>query len=147
MPTLSSVGIPAVVVVERSAETRGEREGEAPVEVLVVDDQEVFRTALRDLVTDTPGMTVVGEAGSGEEALHAADRLAPGLVIMDVRMPGMGGIEATRRLIGSHPGTVVVLISADSQDAEPRSCGAAAFLRKSQLTVRALRAAWEAQRR
>jgi DNA-binding NarL/FixJ family response regulator len=142
----SEPGIPQAVVVEGTAEERGERAEERAVEVLVVDDQDTFRTALRDLVTGTPGMAVVGEASSGEEALGAADRLAPGLVIMDVRMPGMGGIEATRRLTSSHPEVVVVLVSADSRDAAPDSSGAATFLRKSQLSPRALRDAWEAHR-
>ena len=121
---------------------------EGPVEVVVVDDQAVWRNALRDLVGATPGMVVVGEAGSGEDSLEAADRLAPRLVVMDVRMPGMGGVEAARRLTASHPGIVVVLVSVDGQDVDGlHSCGAAALLRKQELSAGTLRAAWEAGER
>ena len=117
---------------------------ESPVEVLVVDDQERWRELLRDIVGATPGLTVVGEAPSGEASLESAARLAPRLVVMDVRMPGMGGVEATRRLKASHPDVVVVLVSVDGKDADGLgSCGAAAFLRKQQLSPRTLRAAWE----
>ena len=116
---------------------------EAFVEVVVVDDQPAWRKTLRDVVGATPGLAVVGEASSGEESLEAADRLAPRLVLMDVRMPGIGGIEATRRLSASHPGIVVVLVSVDGKDAEGlTTCGAATFLRKEQLSPRTLRAAW-----
>ena len=116
---------------------------QSPVQVLVVDDQERFRTVLRDLVDGADGMALAGDAASGEEALEAADRLVPQLVVMDVRMPGMGGIEATRRLVEAHPGTVVLLVSVDGADAEGLgSCGAAAFLPKQQLSRRALTEAW-----
>ena len=118
---------------------------EAPVEVVVVDDQARWRKTLRELVDATPGLVAVGDAASGEEALEAADRLAPRLVVMDVRMPGLGGVEATRRLTAGHPGIAVVLVSVDGRDAEGlHSCGAAAFLRKEQISARTLRAAWEA---
>jgi two-component system, NarL family, invasion response regulator UvrY len=133
--------------VEGGAKTRAEPLEDAPVTVLVVDDQETFRAALRDLVTGTPEMAVVGEACSGEGAVEAADRLSPALVIMDVRMPGMGGVEATRRMIARHPGIAVLLVSVDGRNVDPHSCGAVALLRKSQLSVRALREAWETCRR
>ena len=119
---------------------------QAPVEVLVVDDQERFRAVLRDLVDGLEGMAVAGEACSGEDALEAADRLKPQLVVMDVRMPGIGGIEATRRLVAAHPGIVVLLVSVDGAgDAEQiRTCGAAGFLLKQRLSRRALADAWRA---
>lgn len=121
--------------------------GDAPVEVMVVDDQEVWRRVLRELVDGTPGLMVVGDASSGEAALEAVDRLAPRLVIMDVRMPGIGGIEATRRLTAGHPGTAVVLVSVDGRDAEGLlTCGAAAFVRKQRLSAETLLAAWDAHR-
>jgi DNA-binding NarL/FixJ family response regulator len=132
-------------IVDEARKARRERAGETPVEVMVVDDQELWRETLRELVGGTPGLVVVGDASSGEEALEAADRLAPQLVIMDMRMPGIGGIEATRRLTAGHPDAVVVLVSVDGKDAEGlRSCGAAAFVRKEQLSAERLRAAWEA---
>jgi DNA-binding NarL/FixJ family response regulator len=117
---------------------------ESPVEVLVVDDQERWRELLRDVVAATPGLTVVGEAPSGEASLESVAQLAPRMVIMDVRMPGMGGVEATRRLKASHPDIVVVLVSVDGKDVDGLgSCGAAAFLRKQQLSSERLGAAWQ----
>ena len=115
----------------------------SPVQVLVVDDQAQFRSVLCDLVTATDGMVLSGEAASGQEALEAADRLAPQLVVMDVRMPGIDGVEATRRLVAAHPGTVVILVSVDGADAEGlHDCGAAAFLPKQRLSRQALAEAW-----
>ena len=136
---------------ERSTHTpehgRGRLNG-GPVDVLIVDDQEAFRSALRDLVTGTPGMALVGEATSGEEALEAAERLMPAMVIMDVRMPGIGGVEATRQLTAAYPGILVLLVSVEPGDPEVvRSSGAGAFLRKQQLSTRALRDAWHAHAR
>jgi DNA-binding NarL/FixJ family response regulator len=117
---------------------------ETPVQVLVVDDQERFRTVLRDLVDGLDGMAVAGEASSGEGALAAAEQLRPQLVVMDVRMPGMGGIEATRRLVDEHPDTVVLLVSVDGADESERirACGAAAFLPKQRLSRSALADFW-----
>ena len=116
---------------------------EPPVQVLVVDDQVPFRDLLRDLVAGTEGMALSGEAATGEEALEAADRLTPQLVVMDVRMPGMGGIEATRRLVAAQPDTVVLLVSVDGADAEGlHECGAAAFLPKQRLSRQALIDMW-----
>jgi DNA-binding NarL/FixJ family response regulator len=81
------------------------------VRVLTVDDQELFRRVAEDVIAATPGFEAVGEAASGEEALGAVERLAPHLVLCDVRMPGLDGIEVARQLALTHPETVVVLIS------------------------------------
>ena len=81
------------------------------VRVLTVDDQAVFRGIAREVIDATPGFESVGEAASGEEALAAVARLAPELVLLDVRMPGLDGIEVARRLRATHPDTVLVLIS------------------------------------
>src|SRR5688572_16123851 len=70
----------------------------ADVRVLIVDDQETFRRALASVVEETPGFTMVGSATSGEESLVAAAALRPQLVLMDVNLPGIDGLEATRRL-------------------------------------------------
>ncbi len=113
------------------------------VTVLVVDDHDAFRRAMCDIVTAADGFTFAGEAASGEAALAAACILSPKLVLMDQRMPGMGGIEATRHLSERHPGVVVVLVSVEEPDAvAQRACGAAAFVRKHQLCPRLLREVW-----
>ena len=115
-----------------------------PVEVLIVDDQATFRKALRDLVAATPGLTLAGEADSGEAALEAVESLSPRMVIMDKRMPGIGGVEATRRIVARNPQMVVLLVSVEVPELElMRGCGAAAFLRKQQLSPRALTAVWQ----
>jgi len=98
---------------------------------------------LCDLVRVIPELTVVGEAASGEEALDAAARLAPQLVLMDIRMPGMGGFEACRRLAERHPDVVVMLVSVDGRDEEAvRASGAAVVIRKHELSARTLADAW-----
>lgn len=117
----------------------GGSEAAGAVPVLVVDDQEVFRQVLRELVEATPGLTFAGEASSGDDAVAAAGELTPGLVIMDKRMPGTDGVEATRQLTARHPGIVVILVSIEQPDDElMASSGATAFLRKQQLSPRAL---------
>jgi two-component system invasion response regulator UvrY len=114
------------------------------VGVLIVDDQASFRGALRDLIGATNGFVLVGEAGSGEDALEVVDTLSPSVVIMDKRMPGMGGIDAARVITGCHPEVLVVLISVEEAP-EPevlRSCGAAAFFRKQELSSAVLNDLW-----
>jgi two-component system, NarL family, invasion response regulator UvrY len=137
--------------VHGSAAERGDgprREDELPVGVLVVDDQEQFRKALCDLVSATPELVLVGEAETGEAALDAVESLSPRMVIMDKRMPGMGGVEATRMLKARHPDIVVLLVSVEVPESElMRSCGAAGFLRKQQLSPRVLTEFWQAHGR
>jgi DNA-binding NarL/FixJ family response regulator len=116
-------------------------------EVLVVDDQATWRSTLCDLVRAVEGLTVAGEAATGEEALAVAERLGPDLVLMDIRMPGLDGFETTRRLRAQHPDTVVLLVSVDGRDAAAvHACGAAAAVRKEDVSAQALRAAWETHR-
>jgi DNA-binding NarL/FixJ family response regulator len=79
--------------------------------VLLVDDEAAFRAQLRRILTDY-GVDVVGEAGSGQQALEFADRLRPDVVLMDLRMPGMDGITATRLLLEALPSTRVIVLSA-----------------------------------
>ena len=115
------------------------------VGVLVVDDHAELRWVVCEVVAATARMVVSGQVSSGEAAIEAADRLKPQLVIMDVHMPGIGGVEATRRLTRGQPGTVVVLVSVDDVDPEVvRACGATAFLRKQRLSPAMLCRVWQA---
>jgi DNA-binding NarL/FixJ family response regulator len=109
---------------------------DAPVSVLIVDDQLPFRMAARSVVGVTPGFDVVGEAKSGEEALDQVAALHPQLVLMDINMDGISGIEATRRITAEYPGTKVILLStydADDLPADARTCGAAGYVHKEQF--------------
>jgi DNA-binding NarL/FixJ family response regulator len=87
-------------------------EGQTPVRVLVVDDSEVFRNVLSALVAATRGFEVVGAASSGFEALRLAGTVSPDLVLVDLNMPELDGIETARRVSRRHPGMVVVLLTA-----------------------------------
>jgi len=115
--------------------------------VLIVDDQAPFRLAAASVVAATPGFHVVAVAASGEEALLLARRLRPGLVLMDVQLPGVDGWEATR-LLRSLPGPpeVVVLSGGDVSDADERvaSSGALCYLPKATFGPRSLTRAWAA---
>jgi pilus assembly protein CpaE len=109
--------------------------------VLVVDDQQPFRTATRALLSAASGLTVIAEATSGEQAVDLVVRLRPDLVLMDVWLPGIDGIEATRRIRTVAPATVVVLVSTYRQTdlaSAWTSCGAVAFLRKEDLDLETL---------
>jgi DNA-binding NarL/FixJ family response regulator len=113
--------------------------------VLIVDDQAPFRRAARAVVAATPGFDVAGEAESGEEAVELADALDPGLVLMDINLPGINGIEATRRIRAAHPGAVVMLLStyqAGDLPADAESCGAAAYVHKEQFGPNVVREVW-----
>jgi DNA-binding NarL/FixJ family response regulator len=121
----------------------GSRDG-VEVTVLIVDDQESFRSALRELVRATKGFRLVGEAASGEAALAAVDRLSPRMVIIDKRMPGMGGIEAARALATRHPRIVTLLVSVESAHPEhAHPGGATAVARKQELSPALLRDVWQ----
>jgi DNA-binding NarL/FixJ family response regulator len=118
------------------------------ITVLLVDDQARFREALRDLISCARGFALVGEACSGEEATRAVTTLAPQLVLMDVSMPGMGGIAAARAILRRPGAPLVVLISVDDETAHPEvvSLGAAvAFVRKQDLRSSRLLELWEAR--
>ena len=115
------------------------------VRVLTVDDQAVFRRVAHDVIVATLGFEPIGEAGSGEEAVEAVDRLRPDLVLLDVRMPGIGGIEAARRITSAHPDTVVVLVSIEEPDEvghAVRGSGAATLVRKQDFGPALLRRVW-----
>jgi two-component system, NarL family, invasion response regulator UvrY len=119
------------------------------VTVLTVDDQRIFLRTARSLIEATPGFEQVGEAASGEEALELAAHLRPDLVLVDVRMPGMDGVETARRLTEADPATTVVLISLDEvpqlSTAVDRA-GAAGYIRKQDLSTRSLAELWDRYR-
>jgi chemotaxis response regulator CheB len=83
------------------------------VRVLAVDDHQAFREALEDLVAAAPDFVLVGQASSGEDAVRDVERLSPQLVVMDVAMPGMGGIAAARTILRRFSEVVILLISVD----------------------------------
>jgi len=115
------------------------------VTVLTVDDQPIFRRVARSLIAATLGFEQVGEAASGPEALRLAEELRPDLVLIDVRMPGMDGIETARRLGALDSHALVVLISIeDVAEFEAARVGAMPCVRKQDLSARTLRELWSA---
>lgn len=117
------------------------------VRVLIVDDQAPFRRAASAVVRLTPGFAVVGEAESGEAAVAMVDELHPALVLMDINMPGMNGIEATRRITSGHPDVMVLLLStyqADDLPSDAASSGFAAYINKDDFGPSILRDNWDA---
>jgi DNA-binding NarL/FixJ family response regulator len=84
--------------------------------VLLVDDHEIVRLGLMTLINDQAGMEVVGEAGNAAEALRAVERLRPHVVLMDIRLPGEGGIEAARQITSRFPDTRVVMLTSYMDD-------------------------------
>ena len=115
--------------------------------VLAVDDHACFRSVLREVVDATSDLVVVGEADSGETAVDLVDDLAPDLVLMDVRMPGMGGIAATRKIKERNPSTVVVLVSTTHPDLLRSERGLAdEVLWKTQLRPKVLDEIWRRHR-
>lgn len=84
--------------------------------ILLVDDHAIVRLGLMTLINDQPEMEVVGEAGSAAEAVRAVERLRPDVVLMDIRMPGEGGIEATRQITARFPTTKVVMLTSFADD-------------------------------
>jgi len=124
------------------------RDGGA-VNVVTVDDQPHFHRAARAVIGATPGFETVGEASSGMEALALVDQVRPELVLLDVRMPGMDGIETTHRLKAAHPDVVVVLISIEDPanlPAAARTSGAEALVQKQDFKPSLLRRLWSACR-
>src|SRR3990172_4300143 len=115
------------------------------VRVLIVDDQEPFRMAARMVVEATEGFEVVGESETGEDSVDKAGALGPDLVLMDVNLPGIDGLEATRRILAADRPPVVLLVSTyEAEEYEPRAaeCGAAAYIPKSVVSPGRLEAAW-----
>jgi DNA-binding NarL/FixJ family response regulator len=117
-------------------------DGPPPRSVLVVDDQAPFRSAARAVLRRLEGFEFAGEASSGPEAIELVNRLHPALVLMDINMPEMTGIEATRQIMAAHPDVVVILCSTyDAADLPPGAAasGAAAYVNKERLAADTIR--------
>jgi two-component system, NarL family, invasion response regulator UvrY len=125
-----------------------ERVNEVAVAVMVVDDQRAFRSAAASVVELTDGFTLVAEAASGEQAVRLAAERDVDLVLMDVNMPGIGGVEAAEAICGSDDGVVVVLVSTyepSDLPADVHSSGRP-YLHKERLDPDVLRALWTERR-
>jgi len=107
--------------------------GRQEIRVLLADDHAVLRAGLRALLEKEPGLVVVGEAGTGSEAVALAKTTRPHVVLMDLAMPGKGGVEATRRIVGLGLGAKVLVLTALPQElqlSEALEAGASGFMRK-----------------
>ncbi len=103
------------------------------IRVLVVDDHDLVRTGISRMLADISGLQVIGQADSGEDAIRKARELKPDVVLMDVKMPGIGGLEATRKLLRSYPDLKVIAVTICEEDPFPTrllQAGAAGYLTK-----------------
>jgi CheY-like chemotaxis protein len=116
------------------------------VRVLVVDDQEPFRHAMAAVVEETDGFVAVGAVASGEESVVAASRLHPDLVLMDVNLPGIDGIEAAQLIRGEQGPVVVLLSTYDEDEFDLQGSGAASYVPKAAFSPERLVQEWEAAR-
>lgn len=122
------------------------------ISVLLVDDHELVRTGVRRLLEDTPGIDVVGEAATGEEALESVREQRPDVVLMDVNMPGIGGLEATRKLMQMDPNLRVIVCTVHDEEPFPSrllEAGALGYLTKDctfEEIVRAIRVVHSGER-
>jgi DNA-binding NarL/FixJ family response regulator len=119
------------------------------VAVLIVDDQHPFRDVARTVIAMTDGFVVAGEAVSGEEAVEMANDRHPDLVLMDINLPGINGIEACRRIKAAAPSTTVILLSTYSESdlpADARECGAIEYVHKEDFGPTLVQDIWERAR-
>jgi two-component system invasion response regulator UvrY len=118
------------------------------VRVLIVDDQEPFRSVAEAVVEMTDGFLVIGEAENGEDSVLMASELDPDLVLMDVNLPGISGLEATRQIMAGAVrkppivGLVLSTYEADQYGPLAQAAGAAAFIPKAEFSPDRLAAAW-----
>ncbi|MFO7527190.1 MAG: UvrY/SirA/GacA family response regulator transcription factor [Marinobacter sp.] len=122
------------------------------ISVLVVDDHELVRSGITRMLADNPDIDVVGQASSGEDAIEFVRKQRPDIVLMDIRMPGIGGLEATRRILRIDDSIRVIVVTACADDPYPTrvmQSGASAYITKGadiQEMVRAIRQAHSGQR-
>jgi DNA-binding NarL/FixJ family response regulator len=88
-----------------------------PIRILIVDDHAAVRRALAELIATTTDFELIGEACSGSEALQLVDRYPPDMVLMDISMPGMDGVEATKGILAKHPASTVVVFTSHAGNA------------------------------
>jgi two-component system invasion response regulator UvrY len=115
------------------------------VAVLIVDDQDPFRLVARTVVTTTPGFHVMAEALTAEAALELIEGECPDLVLMDINLPGISGIDATREITAAHPDVIVLLLSTYAEvdlPADAHACGATAYINKEVFGPSVMTAAW-----
>ncbi|HSM23482.1 MAG TPA: response regulator transcription factor [Anaerolineaceae bacterium] len=86
------------------------------IKILIVDDQELFREGLFTLLSIQSDFEIVGQTGSGEEAILASTKLLPEVILMDLRMPGIGGVESTKRILQQHPGIKIIVLTTFDED-------------------------------
>jgi DNA-binding NarL/FixJ family response regulator len=113
-----------------------------PIRILIADDHPIFRFGMRTLLTALPDFTVVGEAVTGEEAIRLTNELLPDLVLMDINMPGLGGIEATTRIHEQQPHVAILMVTMldDESVFSAMRAGARGYLLKGAEPAETLRA-------
>src|SRR5580700_1500354 len=122
------------------------------IKVLLVDDHELVRMGIKRLLQDVQGIKVLGEAGSGEEAVRLAKELVPDVVVMDVHMPGIGGLEATRKMIRHNPDIKILALTIYGDEPYPSrllQAGAVGYITKgcaAEEMIRAIRTIHSGQR-
>ena len=136
---------------DRSTELRKDSTGDAAaspavVRVMIVDDQQPFRAAARAVLERVAGFQLVAEVDSGEEAVAACASSAPDLVLMDINMGALDGIEATKLITAADPSIRVILVSTYAIDDLPpgaRTSGSIAYVNKDELSPKVIRRLWE----
>ena len=136
---------------DRSTELRKYSTGDAAaspavVRVMIVDDQQPFRAAARAVLERVSGFQLVAEVDSGEEAVAACASSAPDLVLMDINMGALDGIEATKLITAADPSIRVILVSTYAIDDLPpgaRTSGSIAYVNKDELSPKVIRRLWE----
>ena len=124
----------------------------ATIEILLADDHDLVRAGIGRMLEDIPDMAVIGQATSGEEAVSMCRELQPDVVLMDIRMPGIGGLEATRKIVGRDPNIKVIAVSAWDDDPLPArllQAGASGFVVKGapfEDVIKAIRKVMAGQR-
>lgn len=122
------------------------------IKVLVVDDHDLVRTGITRMLADVAGIKVIGQASSGEEALRDMKETRADVVLMDAKMPGIGGLEATRKLLRQHPDTKVIAVTVCEEEPYPSrflQAGAAGYITKGaglEEMVKAIRLVHSGQR-